>query len=321
MTQQNDPIKLATLALLIKQKQRRDVPTLNWRDQFVDGEQYFKNDLIRAGSKFYIALRKTKHSPLIADWDVFLDMTLMNLPGPKGDRGDPGLSIKGDKGDPGEPGLSIKGDKGDPGERGKDGLSIKGDRGDRGLDGRPGKDGLSIAGPPGPAGPKGDRGAPGLDGRDGKTIILESQERGTNKNLRLFWAGEWSKEKSFQRGDVTYHDRSLWVALEKMTGVKPPEVRWDHIMSMGGAGGGLAAQGPPGPPGPRGPAGDAAVAQDAIFSWNLDGTLDSILYEDSSEAVFSWNVNGTLNTIVKGGVTKTFGWNLDGTLASITVTP
>jgi hypothetical protein len=44
--------------------------------------------------------------------------------GPKGDKGDPGASIKGDKGDPGE---SIKGDKGDPGPRGK--------RGPRGREG------------------------------------------------------------------------------------------------------------------------------------------------------------------------------------------
>jgi hypothetical protein len=324
MTLSNDPVSLATLALLLKQRRKKSLPSINWRESFIDGEQYFKNDLIRSADKFYIARCKTKHSPLIADWDLFLDLTHINRPGPKGEQGPAGkdgLSVQGDRG---ADGLSIKGDKGDKGDPGRDGLSIKGDTGDRGLDGKPGKDGVSITGPQGPAGPKGDRGVPGLAGRDGKTIVIESQDRGANKDLRMYWAGEWDKDKQYLRGDVVYDDRTLWVALEKLKGVKPPEVRWEYIMAMGGASGGLPMPGMPGPPGPRGPKGDpgdAIASQDSVFSWNVDGTLASILYEDTSEAVFSWNVDGTLNTIVKGGVTKTFSWNVNGTLASITISP
>ncbi len=63
-----------------------------------------------------------------------------NTPGPKGDKGDPGLTgPKGDKGDPGPKGdvglTGPKGDKGDPGPQG-----IKGDKGS------PGKDGVGTGG-------------------------------------------------------------------------------------------------------------------------------------------------------------------------------
>jgi hypothetical protein len=65
--------------------------------------------------------------------------TLSKQPGPKGDKGDPGVSVKGDKGDKGDPGVSVKGDKGDKGDPG---VSVKGDKGDKGEPGPPG--------PPGP---------------------------------------------------------------------------------------------------------------------------------------------------------------------------
>src|SRR5262245_11990839 len=65
-------------------------------------------------------------------------------PGPKGDRGDPGLQgppgPKGEKGDPGLQGPpGPKGEKGDPGLQGPPGP--KGEKGDPGLQGPPGPKG------------------------------------------------------------------------------------------------------------------------------------------------------------------------------------
>jgi hypothetical protein len=105
--------------------------------------------------------------------------------GPKGEKGDPGESIRGEKGDPGERGESVKGEKGDPGEsvvgpkgdRGEPGESIKGDLGDPGPQGAPGERGekgepgavgeVGPTGKEGIPGPQGPQGAPGERGADG----------------------------------------------------------------------------------------------------------------------------------------------------------
>ena len=66
---------------------------------------------------------------VVAAHDAVANVEL--TPGPKGDKGDPGLEgPAGPKGDQGEPGATgPKGDKGDPGETGP-----KGDKGDPGAD-------------------------------------------------------------------------------------------------------------------------------------------------------------------------------------------
>ena len=53
-------------------------------------------------------------------------------------------SLKGIDGKNGKDGLSIKGDRGDIGPSGKDGLSIKGDSGKNGINGLDGKDGREV---------------------------------------------------------------------------------------------------------------------------------------------------------------------------------
>lgn len=97
------------------------------------------------------------------------------IPGPKGDKGDPGApGPQGERGDKGEPGA--KGEKGDPGERGEQGpqgepgiQGPKGDPGERGPQGEPGIQGpKGDPGEPGPQGAKGDKGDPG------KSITLPS---------------------------------------------------------------------------------------------------------------------------------------------------
>jgi hypothetical protein len=321
----SDDISVAALALLLKERKKRKTGGLNWRKTFVLGEKYQKNDLICSDDIIYIADRATTESPLIDGWSIFVDLRDLRKPGIKGDTGEKGA--RGEAGIRGLDGLSIKGEQGEQGLtglRGPQGLSIQGEqglRGERGPQGLQGDPGVSIRGADGAKGAQGPQGPDGRDGKDGLITILESNDRGKNLDLRMFWAGEWDHKKTYKRGDVVYFERAMWVALEKLTGVKPPEVRWEHIMSMGGSvGGGGIAQGQRGPAGPQGPPGSGgAVAQDADFTWNVDGTLASILFEDASSAVFDWNVDGTLNTITQSGVVKTFTWNVDGTLASMTI--
>ena len=76
----------------------------------------------------------------------------------------------------------------------------------------------------------------------------------------------------------------------------------------------IGVQGPPGPPGSEQP------AQDATYTWNVDGTLDRIDYEDTTFKEYTWNVDGTLNTVFDGTVTKTYAWSVDGLLEGITAT-
>jgi hypothetical protein len=91
-----------------------------------------------------------------------------SIPGPKGDKGEPGLQgLKGDTGEPGSQG--IKGDRGEKGEKGEMGLQglmgDKGDKGETGLQGIKGDQG--IQGETGLQGPKGDTGDKGLKGDQG----------------------------------------------------------------------------------------------------------------------------------------------------------
>ena len=95
-------------------------------------------------------------------------------PGPKGDRGDPGLQgLPGPKGETGE-----RGPQGDAGPKGADGLQgpqgLQGLQGERGQDGQPGPRGergeQGPAGLPGPTGPQGPIGLTGPKGADGVGI-------------------------------------------------------------------------------------------------------------------------------------------------------
>lgn len=114
--------------------------------------------------------------------------------GDKGERGDPGESVKGDKGDKGDPGESIKGEKGDPGPPGE---SIKGEKGDPGE---------SIKGDPG------DRGEPG--------------PRGSFDAPRA-----WEEGVHYQ-GGLTFLDGSTWCALRD-TAARPPHDDWAPVALAG----------------------------------------------------------------------------------------
>lgn len=82
--------------------------------------------------------------------------------GPKGEKGDPGESIRGEKGVPGE-----RGKDGAPGERG-----AAGERGLQGIHGEPGAAGqkgdIGLQGPQGAAGDRGVPGEPGARGEPGE---------------------------------------------------------------------------------------------------------------------------------------------------------
>ncbi len=128
--------------------------------------------LLEGITKEFISFVKQSITPLIERIDELEERVahIIRTPGPKGDQGDPGPSIKGDpgepgpKGDKGERGESIKGDKGDPGE------SIKGDPG---RPGEKGERGESIKGEKGDAGEAihGKDGRNGIDGRDALEIV------------------------------------------------------------------------------------------------------------------------------------------------------
>ena len=94
--------------------------------------------------------------------------------GPQGERGDIGpqgpAGEKGDKGEPGNDGApGPKGDKGDPGERGIQGeQGPQGDPGPQGIQGPKGDTGdVGPQGPAGEQGPKGDKGDTGEQGPQG----------------------------------------------------------------------------------------------------------------------------------------------------------
>jgi hypothetical protein len=60
--------------------------------------------------------------------------------------------------------------------------------------------------------------------------------------------------------------------------------------------------------------------QDAFFTYDVQGQLVQVDYEDLSVKTLSYNVQGQLITVVYLGVTKTLNYNPDGTLASVIVT-
>lgn len=125
------------------------------------------------GSAYYNTADKRSYVMESGKWTILADL-VVGPPGPKGDKGDPGVAgPTGPKGDPGLQGVAgpagpqgLKGDKGDPGAAGP-----KGDKGDQGMQGVAGAKGdkgdQGIQGVAGAKGDKGDQGIQGVAGAKG----------------------------------------------------------------------------------------------------------------------------------------------------------
>jgi hypothetical protein len=119
---------------------------------------------------------------------AYIEITLNNSPGPKGDQGANGE--KGDKGDQGLQGIQgVKGDKGDQGIQG-----LKGDKGDQGI-----------------KGDKGDTGPQGIPGSAGTGVALNPLQIAqlrwyeARENRQAFAAGTFP-------GGIAFDGANIWVA-------------------------------------------------------------------------------------------------------------
>lgn len=157
----------------------------------------------------------------------------------RGEKGEPGLSIKGDPGAPGKDGTDGKdgapgepGPKGDPGTDGAPGRDGKdgapGERGEKGLDGKDGRDGRE--------------GKDGKDGRDGVATVEELKaavalavaeavppavEKSTApaiEAMREFqYRGVFQPETVYRMGNSVSYGNSLWICRVPETRAKPDE--------------------------------------------------------------------------------------------------
>jgi microcystin-dependent protein len=138
--------------------------------------------------------------------EVFVQWNVQGVPGPKGDKGDPGIQgppgpkgdqgiqgVQGPKGDQGDQGIQgpkgdqgdqgIQGPKGDQGDQGIQGP--KGDQGQQGIQGLKGDQGeQGEKGDKGDKGDQGDQGPPGEDGADGAGLT-----NGSIPGQLLLWQG------------------------------------------------------------------------------------------------------------------------------------
>lgn len=126
-------------------------------------------------------------------------------PGPKGDQGIPGETIKGDIGPVGPKGDSIIGERGLTGDIGTDGKDGKdGERGERGPTGRAGKAGRD--------------GINGSNGKDGLPIV---------------WRGPWDVNTDYQINDAVEYEGSSYIAIAETLGARPGTDVWDLMSARG----------------------------------------------------------------------------------------
>ena len=202
-----------------------------------------------------------------------------------GSKGEPG--VKGDKGD--------KGEKGDQGVFGRDGKAgSEGKSGEHGAPGEKGDEGTpGEKGEKGETGEKGEPGIDGINGVDGKTIVKQVIGQG-GYNAVL-------DPGSKQKGDVLVYNGNSWKRLP--VGVNDEVVTADSTTSLGikwAAGGGSTAQG-------------------STFTYNGDGTINTITNDDTNVFTYSYNGDGTINTIIDDTTTWTFTYS-SGKITEIAVT-
>ena len=72
------------------------------------------------------------------------------------------------------------------------------------------------------------------------------------------------------------------------------------------------------PPVPLILSGSASSPEDVDFTYNGDGTIDTITKSGGTVITFTYNVDGTIDTISDGSVTRTFVYS-SGQILSIEV--